>query len=106
MSSLIAVDGNSVYILNETKIYAYNTSTFVWSQFPDSTFRGCALAVVDSLLTLIDGKGIPLPCGALLTSPISFLVLLGKGKLPSGLKNFHPCLPNDMECVQSALKWH
>ena len=50
------VDGNSVYILEDSKIYAYNGSTLAWSQLPDSSFGGCALAIVNNLLTLIGGE--------------------------------------------------
>ena len=85
----VAVDGNSVYILNKTKIYAYNTSTFVWSQCPDSTFRGCALAVVDSLLTLIGGQGIP----SLWSSPNitnKLLSLTRKGQAAKWTEEFPP----------------
>ena len=54
-----AVDGNSVYVMDYTKIYAYNASTLAWSQLPDSKFEGCALAIVNNLLTLIGGWSYP-----------------------------------------------
>ena len=54
----VAVDGNSVYVVNKTKIYAYNASTLAWSHLADSSFRGCALAFVGNLLTLIGGKSV------------------------------------------------
>ena len=51
-----AVDGNSVYVMEWAKIHAYNGSTHTWSLLPDSSFKGCALAIVNNLLTLIGGK--------------------------------------------------
>ena len=49
------VDGNIVYVMEYMKIYAYNGSTLAWSRLPDSNYRGCGLAVVNNLLTLIGG---------------------------------------------------
>ena len=54
-----AVDGNYVYVMESKKIYAYNASTFAWSQLPDSKFDGCALAIVNNFLTLIGGNDFP-----------------------------------------------
>ena len=50
-----AVDGNSVYVMTSTQIYAYNASTLAWSQLPGNSFEGCALAVINNLVTLIGG---------------------------------------------------
>ena len=54
-----AVDGNYVYVMEDKKIYVYNTSTFAWSQLPDSKSDGCALAIVNNFLTLIGGNDFP-----------------------------------------------
>ena len=50
-----AVDRNSVYVMTSTQIYAYNVSTLAWSQLPGNGFEGCALAVINNLVTLIGG---------------------------------------------------
>jgi serine/threonine protein kinase len=50
-----AVDENCMYVREGTNIYIYNISTLAWSQLPYSEYRGCALAVVNGLLTLIGG---------------------------------------------------
>lgn len=50
-----AVDGDTVYVMENAKIYAYNASINAWSQLPNSKFEGCALAIVNNLLTLIGG---------------------------------------------------
>ena len=93
-----AVDGNLVYVMASTQIYAYNASTRAWSQHPDSSFDGCALAIVNNLLTLIGGRNY------ILTKPTSYLVSPRKEKLPNGRKNSHPCRLNEMERVHSAQK--
>ena len=49
------VDENYVYVMDSTKIYAYNANTFAWSQLPDSSFDCSTLAIVDNLLTCIGG---------------------------------------------------
>ena len=53
------VNGDIVYVMEFTKIYAYNTSTHSWFQLPDSKYEGCALAIVNNLLTLIGGRNHP-----------------------------------------------
>ena len=50
-----AVDGNSVYIMEHTQIYAYDTNTLTWSQLPNSNYDGCAISIANNLLTLIGG---------------------------------------------------
>ena len=51
-----AVDGNSLYVMEWAKIHAYNMNTHTWSQLPDSSFKCCALAIVNNLLTFIGGR--------------------------------------------------
>jgi serine/threonine protein kinase len=51
-----AVDGNSVYVMEWAKVYAYDVRTNSWSQLPDSRFKCCALAIVNNSLTLIGGR--------------------------------------------------
>ena len=53
------VNGDTIYVMELTKIYAYNASTLSWSRLPDSEFDGCALAVVKNHLTLIGGRSYP-----------------------------------------------
>jgi tyrosine-protein kinase Tec/ubiquitin carboxyl-terminal hydrolase 4/11/15 len=50
-----AVDENCMYVREGNNIYMYNISTLAWSQLPDSECDGCALAIVNGLLTLIGG---------------------------------------------------
>ena len=50
------VNGDVVYVMEFTKIFAYNASTLSWSQLPDSEYDGSALAIVKNLLTLIGGR--------------------------------------------------
>ena len=38
------------------KIHTYNASTHTWSQLPDSSYKCCALVIVNNLLTLIGGR--------------------------------------------------
>ena len=51
-----AVDRNSLYVMEWAKIHAYDTNTHTWSQLPESSFKCCALAIVNNLLTLIGGR--------------------------------------------------
>jgi serine/threonine protein kinase len=51
-----AVDGNSVYVMEWAKVYAYDASTNSWSQLPDSRFKCCALAIINNSLTVIGGR--------------------------------------------------
>ena len=53
------VNGDIVYVMELTEIYAYNASTHSWSQLPDSKYEGCALAIVNNILTLIGGRNHP-----------------------------------------------
>ena len=77
------VDGNYVYVMDYTKIYAYNASTFAWSQLPDSSFEGCALAIVNNLLTLIGGISV----GNITNKLFS---LTKKGKVANWMEEFPP----------------
>ena len=51
-----AIDGNSLYVMEWAKIHTYNASTHTWSQLPDSSYKCCALVIVNNLLTLIGGR--------------------------------------------------
>ena len=50
-----AADENCMYVMEDNNIYVYDICTFAWSQLPDSEYEGCALAIVNGLLTLIGG---------------------------------------------------
>ena len=91
-----AVDENCTYVIEGKEVYMYNVNTLAWSQLPDSECRGCAVAIVNGLLTLIGGIMV------LWTSPTNSSVSLGKGTLQSGQRNSHPCKLNNMEHVYSA----
>ena len=49
------VDGNVVYVMEDTDIYAYSASTSTWSRLPNHNFTNCSSVIVNSLLTLIGG---------------------------------------------------
>ena len=49
------VNGDVVYMMEGTHIYAYSASSCTWSQLPSCTFTSCPAAIVDNLLTLIGG---------------------------------------------------
>ena len=78
-----AVDGNFVYVMASTHIYAYNASTRAWSQLPDSSVDGCALAIVNNLLTLIGGRNYPYKTNKLFG-------LTKKGKAAKWTEEFPP----------------
>ena len=78
-----AMDGNFVYVMDWTRIYACNVSTLAWSQFPESSFSGCALAIINKLLTLIGGNKSPHRTNKLLS-------LTGKGKTAEWTEEFPP----------------
>ena len=50
-----AADENCMYVMEGNEVYMYNINTLAWSQLPDSGCRGCAVAIVNGLLTLIGG---------------------------------------------------
>ena len=71
-----AVDGNCMYVMGGLRkdVYMYNVSTLDWSQLPNSMYRGCALAIVNGLLTLIGGT----TSGTGITKQLFSLVRKGK----------------------------
>ena len=76
---------NCMYVMGgiHKDVYMYNTN---WSQLPkfNSKYRGCALAIVNGLLTLIGGTG----HGRGTTNQLFSLV--GKGKSAKWTKEFPP----------------
>ena len=92
-----AVDGNFVYIMASTQIIYMLTMPV---HVPGLNFQIAALmralAIVNNLVTLIDGS--------IHTKPTSSLVLPKKEMLLNGRKNSHPCQLNKMERVHSAQK--
>jgi N-acetylneuraminic acid mutarotase len=50
-----AVDENCMYVVEGKEVFMYDISTLAWSQLPDSECRGCAVAIVNGLLTVIGG---------------------------------------------------
>ena len=89
-----AVNGNCLYIIHQTKVYAYDASTLVWSQLPDSSFRGCALVVLRDLLTLVGGKSVSAISAIIgLSSPNitnKLLSLTTTGRSPKWTEEFPP----------------
>ena len=49
------VNGDIVYMMEGTRIYAYSASSCTWSPLPNCTFTSCPAAIVNNLLTLIGG---------------------------------------------------
>ena len=86
-----AVDGNTVYVMEEWQVYVFNARKNAWSQLPDSSFRGCALAIVNGLLTLLVES---MDVSSLTSSSVSVEI-----EELNGPKNFYPCKPNNMEHV-------
>ena len=79
-----AVDKNCMYVMDSNSVYIYDICTLAWSQLPDSEYDGCALAIVNGLLTLIGGKG----HGTGTTNQL--FSLIRKGKIAKWTEEFPP----------------
>ena len=51
-------DGNVVYFVAGTQVYAYTISTFTWSDLPNTDLIDCPwpAVIVNNLLTLVGGR--------------------------------------------------
>ena len=79
-----AVDENCMYVREGNSVYIYDTCALAWSQLPDCEYQGCALAVVNGLLTLIGGT----QGGMHFTNQLFSLV--GKWKITKWAEQFPP----------------
>ena len=78
------VDENCVYVREGCDVYIYDMRTLAWFQLPDSEYEGCALAIVNGLLTLIGGtRG-----GFSITNQL--FSLIRKGKSAKWAEEFPP----------------
>ena len=60
-----ATDGNVVYFIADTTVYAYVVSTSTWSQLPDTDLIDCPAVIINNLLTLVGGR-----CGDRVTNKL------------------------------------
>ena len=79
---------NCMYVRGNYNIYVYDMCTLAWSQLPDSEYEGCALAIVNGLLTLIGGTRDGMGTTNLLFS------LIRKGKIVKWTEEF-PAMPTE-----------
>ena len=81
-----AVDENCVYVRERYNVYTHDMRTLAWSQLPDSEHQGCALAIVNDLLTLIGGT----TGGGSLDITNRLFSLVRKGKIVKWTEEFPP----------------